>query len=385
MILKVFVMKNIPFNKPTYLGQEEQLVLDVIGSKSYSGSGKFSKKCTSLFNKKIKSLESFFVPSGTAALEMALMLIDIKPGDEVILPSYTFSSCATAVVLHGGTPVFVDSSLEDFNISIQQIIKSINKKTKAIMVMHYGGVACEMEPIMEVTKRNKIFLIEDAAQSVGCFYKKRPLGSFGDLSAFSFHETKNINCGEGGILCINNKKLLKRAYFLRDKGTNRESFINGDVNKYSWVDKGSSYLVSEFQAAFLFPQLKSLSAINKRRISIWNYYKSALARLEGSGHLKTLDIPGYKLHNGHIFSILLRSSKDRDSLIAFLKKRNIATATHYVPLHSSKAGKKYGKCYQNIKITNQIYSYSLRLPIFDKLTFDDAKHVIKCIESFFGK
>ena len=269
MILKVFVMKNIPFNKPTYLGQEEQLVLDVIGSKSYSGSGKFSKKCTSLFNKKIKSLESFFVPSGTAALEMALMLIDIKPGDEVILPSYTFSSCATAVVLHGGTPVFVDSSLEDFNISIEQIIKSINKKTKAIMVMHYGGVACEMEPIMEVTKRNKIFLIEDAAQSVGCFYKKRPLGSFGDLSAFSFHETKNINCGEGGILCINNKKLLKRAYFLRDKGTNRESFINGDVNKYSWVDKGSSYLVSEFQAAFLFPQLKSLSAINKRRISIW--------------------------------------------------------------------------------------------------------------------
>ena len=376
-------MKSIPFNKPTYLGKEYKFVQQAIKSNMYSGSGPFNKKCSDWFNKKINCLDSFLLPSCTSALEMALILADIGPGDEVILPSYTFSSCATAIVLHGGVPVFVDSSTEDFNISIADIKRSITKKTKVIMPMHYSGQGCEMIQIKKLAKERNIILIEDSAQAIGCSYKNKPLGSFGDLSVFSFHETKNITCGEGGMLCINNKKLLERSYIVREKGTNRRQFVRGEVDKYMWTDKGSSYLTSEFQAAFLLYQLKNMNLINKNRLKLWKLYHDYLEDLEKKALLRRPFANKSQKHNGHIYSLMLKTRNERDKLKTYLEKKGISTATHYVPLHNSKAGKKYGKSLVKIINANKINSCTLRLPIFYGIKESDIKYVADCVKSFF--
>ena len=377
-------MKMIPFNRPTYLGGENKYIREAINSGCYSGSGTFNKKCSDWFNKKIKCLDSFLLPSCTSALEMALMLANIKPNDEGVLPSYTFSSCATAVLMHGGVPVFVDSSTNDFNLHANDIEKSITRKTKVIMPMHYAGKGCEMNKIKKIAKKNNIIVIEDSAQGIDSYYREKPLGSFGDMSVFSFHETKNITCGEGGMLCINNKEFLDRAYVVKDKGTNRRQFIRGEVDKYSWIDKGSSYLASEFQAAFLFYQLKNIADIHNPRLRIWKLYHESMKDLEEMKFLKRPVINKNQKHNAHIYYIMLKNKAQRDNLKQYLNNKGVSTATHYVPLHNSKAGKKFGKFYVKIENAHKISTCSLRLPIFHGMKISQVKYVVNNIKSFFN-
>ena len=381
----ILVMNKIPFHKPTVLGKEYQYMKQVIKNDKFDGSGPFNNNCSQWFNQKIGSYDSFLLPSCTSALEMSLLLADIQPEDEIILPSYTFASCATSILMHGGTPVFVDSSMGDFNLIVNDIKRSISKKTKVIMPMHYGGVGCDMNIIQKIALENKIIIIEDAAQGIDSFYDDNPLGSFGNMSAFSFHVTKNVNCGEGGMLCINDKELLERAYVVREKGTNRRKFLQGEVDKYSWIDKGSSYLTSEFQASFLFYQLENVKLISQKRRRLWNLYHSSLKELKEDGFLKTPSLSKNRMHNSHIYSILLNNNNTLNELKLFLKSKDIDAATHYVPLHSSKAGKKYGKSYVSIKNANIISRRLLRLPMFHGLKEEQVRYVVKQIKLFFRK
>lgn len=377
------INKKIYFNSPILSNYKKNLN-KIIEFKNYSNNGYFSKKSSKWLIKNLKVKDALLVHSCTAALEICALLLNIKKGDEIIMPSYTFVSTANAFVLRGGTPVFVDIDSETLNIDPNKIEKVITKKTKAIVVVHYAGISCDMDPILKIAKKYKLYVIEDAAQAILSSYKGRPLGSIGDLATLSFHDSKNIHCGEGGALLINNRKFLRRAKIIRDKGTNRDDFNNNIVKKYTWTDLGSSYGLSEINAAFLYAQLLKAKSIIKNRIKVWNNYHNLFYKLEKGGKLTRPQIPNYTKSNAHIYYLLVKKSL-RDKLIKYLKSQNIISLFHYIPLHTSYY---FIKCYKkkiNLINTNLISKSLVRLPLHSKITIDQQTKVRNKINFFFNK
>lgn len=354
----------IPFNKPVLTGNEliNINVANKIGK--FSGDGLFTKKCHKWLEKNIKTKKALLTHSCTSALEMSALLLDLKKGDEIIMPSYTFVSTANAFVLMGAKPVFIDISLETLCIDENLIEKNITNKTKAIVVVDYAGVSCDYTKIISISKKYKIPIIEDAAQGILSEYKKRKLGSIGALGCMSFHETKNITCGEGGALLINDMKYYERALSIREKGTNRTKFILGTVDKYTWVSKGSSYLPGELSAAFLSAQLESSRKLTKQRINIWKKYHKFFLNYEKKKIIRRPIVPKYNKQNGHMYYILFNSKYYRDWFMNLCNKKGLNTVFHYIPLHSSPAGKKFGKTLGPMKNTNFISNNLLRLPLW---------------------
>lgn len=354
---------NIPFNKPYMTGRELWYIAQAHTNGHLSGDGMFTKKCHAWLEALTGTRKALLTHSCTAALEMAAILADIQPGDEVIMPSYTFVSTANAFVLRGGVPVFVDIRPDTLNINEALIEAAITSRTKAIVPVHYAGVACEMDAIMDIAQRRNLLVIEDAAQGIMSTYKGKPLGSIGHLGAYSFHETKNIISGEGGALLINDERFAERAEIIREKGTNRGQFFRGQVDKYTWVDIGSSYLPGEVIAAFLWAQMEEAQSITQKRMDIWQQYHETLAPLENSGKLRRPIIPEDCQHNAHMYYILLESLEKRTELIAQLKRQGVNPVFHYVPLHSSPMGKKYARNSGELRHTSNLADRLLRLPL----------------------
>ena len=361
-------MKNIPFNIPYSTGNEIKYIKNSIDNNHLSGDGYYTKKCSEWLEKNIGCNKALLTQSGTAALEMAAILCDIKSGDEIIMPSFTFVSTANAFVLRGGVLVFVDINSQTKNIDENLIENSITNKTKAIVVVHYAGFPCEMDYIMEIAKKYNLIVIEDAAQAINSSYKGKKLGSIGNLGCLSFHETKNIQCGEGGALLINDETLISRAEIIREKGTNRSQFYRGEVDKYTWEDIGSSFLPSEISAAFLYSQLENSIEITNYKLNIWNTYESFFTEnfIEYKNKLNLKDMT----HNAHIYNINMSSSNQRDIVIRKMKSYGIYTTFHYIPLHSTDPGIKFGKTLGNMKITNKVADTILRLPIYPNLNIN---------------
>ncbi len=374
----------IPFNKPPYTGNEDQYVLAAMRSDKVSGDGQFSKRCQAWFEEHLGCKKALLTPSCTHALEMAALLIDIQPGDEIIMPSYTFVSTANAFVLRGATIVFVDIRPDTMNIDENLIEAAITPKTKAIVPVHYAGVACEMDKIMGIAENHNLFVIEDAAQGMMSTYKGRPLGSIGHMGAYSFHETKNYTSGgEGGLLIINDQLFIERAEIIREKGTNRSQFFRGMVDKYSWIDIGSSYLPSELQAAYLWGQLEKLNYINECRLSVWNAYYDAMMPLKNKGIIELPGFPCECVHNAHMFYIKLESIERRTLFLEYLKSNGILSVFHYVPLHSSPIGLKVGVFVGEDKYTTKESEKLVRLPLYLGLSHKEQARVISCINLFF--
>jgi len=355
---------DIPFNKPYMTGKELEYIARAYGNGHLAGDGAFTKLCNEFLTKSIGCYSALLTHSCTAALEICAILADIKVGDEVIMPSYTFVSTANAFAVRGGTPVFVDIRPDTLNIDEDKIEEAITDKTKAIVVVHYAGVSCEMDKIMQIAERYGLLVIEDAAQAMLTSYKGRPLGSIGHLAALSFHETKNIISGEGGALLINESSFAERAEIIREKGTNRSHFLRGEVDKYTWVDVGSSYLPSELVAAFLWAQLEQADQLINRRKKIWHTYHESLAPLERSGRLRRPIIPLECSHNAHLYFILLPSNDKRTALIKQLREHGIHSVFHYVPLHDSPMGRKTGKTSGSLENTSNISRRLVRLPLW---------------------
>jgi len=377
-------LKKIIFNTPSFSNSGIQNIKLLKAKNFFSSGGFFTKKCENWLEKNIKVKKAILTNSCTAALEMCSLLLDINKGDEVIMPSYTFVSTANAFVLRGAIPVFAEIDERTKNIDASKIESLVTKRTRALVVVHYAGVSCDMDKIMQIVKKKNIYLIEDAAHSILSYFRNRPLGSYGDLATFSFHETKNIHCGEGGALLINNIAFVNRAKILRDKGTNRDDFNNNLTKKYTWVDLGSSYGLSEINAAFLFKQLLEAWQITKKRLVIWKKYYDELYTLEAKSLIKRPVLQNYSKHNGHIFYIVLGSKTDRHKLIKFLKIKKIMSIFHYIPLHNSPYGKRFYKN-RNLKVTERISDRILRLPIHNKMTIKKAIYVCKIIKIFFDK
>lgn len=375
-------MNQIPFNQPYWLKKSVEYINDSLLSNKLSGNGAFTHKCQRLIESYIGCIKSLLTHSCTSALEMSAILTDIKPGDEVIMPSYTFVSTANAFVLRGGVPVFVDIREDTLNIDEAKIELAITEKTKAIVVVHYSGVACEMDTITSIAKQHSLFLIEDNAQGIGAKYKGRPLGSFGHLGAISFHETKNIVSGEGGALLINDPRFTERAEIVWEKGTNRSQFFRGEVDKYTWVDIGSSYLPSELVAAFLYAQLEQMESINQMRMQVWQSYHRLLQPLEEAGYVRRPIVPDYCQHNAHIYYILLKDEITRNKLLDYLKVNGIQATFHYVPLHNSPAGQRYGRVGSSMDVTEEVSRCILRLPLWVGMKW--AADVVGTIEDFFS-
>lgn len=375
----------IPFNRPPFTGNEEKYVTEAMRSSSMSGDGYFSKKCQFWFEEKLGCNKALLTPSCTQALEMAAILIDIQPGDEVIMPSYTFVSTANAFVLRGATIVFVDVRPDTMNIDECLIEAAITHKTKAIVPVHYAGVGCEMDVIMDIANRHKIFVIEDAAQGVMSQYKGKLLGTFGHLAAFSFHETKNYTSGgEGGLLIINDERFKNRAEIVREKGTDRSQFFRGMVDKYSWVDIGSSYLPGELQAAYLWGGLEKADEININRLSTWGNYYEALSELENSHLIELPVIPETCKHNAHMFYIKLKNMGERECLIDHMRQEGVLCVFHYIPLHSSVAGKRFGRFSGKDVYTTGESEKLLRIPIYYGISDSEIKKVICAIKGFYA-
>ena len=355
---------NIPFNKPYITGRELFYIAQAHSDGQLAGDGGFTKKCHAWLEKRMGAKKALLTHSCTAALEMAAILADIQPGDEVIMPSYTFVSTANAFVLRGGVPVFVDIRSDTLNMDEALIESAITPRTKAIVPVHYAGVACEMDTIMNIAQRHNLLVIEDAAQGIMSTYKGRPLGSIGHLGAYSFHETKNITSGEGGALLINDKRFVERAEIIREKGTNRSQFFRGQVDKYTWVDIGSSYLPGEVIAAFLWAQMEEAESITVKRLAIWNQYHAALDPLDTAGMLRRPIIPESCQHNAHMYYILLDSLAVRSHVIQELKAVGINAVFHYVPLHLSPAGKRLARVHGNLPHTEHLAERLLRLPLW---------------------
>jgi dTDP-4-amino-4,6-dideoxygalactose transaminase len=375
----------IPFNKPPYTGNEDKYVLAAMRSDKISGDGKFGQQCQHWFEQQLGCKKALLTPSCTQALEMAALLIDIQPGDEVIMPSYTFVSTANAFVLRGAKIVFVDIRPDTLNIDEKLIEVAITPKTKAIVPVHYAGVACEMDTIMDVAKRHNLFVIEDAAQGMMSTYKGRPLGSIGHMGTFSFHETKNFTSGgEGGLLIINDAKFIQRAEIIREKGTNRSQFFRGMVDKYSWVDVGSSYLPSEIQAAYLWGQLEWAEKILQSRVAIWNGYYAALNELKKRGLVELPMIPPDCMHNGHMFYLKTKNIEQRTAFLTHLKADDIYAVFHYVPLHSAQAGSRFSRFHGNDEFTTTDSERLIRLPVFFGMPESERHHVIQSVLEFFA-
>lgn len=373
-------MNKIPYYKPFLTGDELPLIREALGSPKWSGNGAFTKKCHAWLSEKIGCEKAFLTQSATSALEMAALLADLKPGDEVIMPSFTFVSTANAFVLRRAVPVFVDIRPDTLNINENLIESAITARTKAIAPIHYAGVACEMESIMAIAQAHNLTVIADAAQGIGANYKNKPLASWGHLSALSFHDTKNVISGEGGALIINDKRFLERAEILWEKGTNRSQFLRGEVDKYTWVDVGSSFLPSEITASILFAQLQKAQAITESRMQIWqDYYKRTL-ELELLGFVKRPQIPAHVIHNAHIFYLILDPRVPRTQLIRYLAEHGIEASSHYVPLHSSPAGTRFARSHGDLTHTTSLAERILRLPLWPGL--QEAERVVSKIKEF---
>ena len=377
------MISSIPLNQVSLLGNEMKYIEQAVCSGRVSGDGPFTQKCHAFMEKLFSIRKVLLTTSGTHALEMAAILMRLRPGDEVILPSYTFVSTANAFVIHGAKPVFVDIRPDTLNLDESLIESKVTSRTRAIIPVHYAGVACEMNKIMAIAKKQGLCVVEDAAQAGFATYRGRYLGTIGDLGCFSFHETKNFVCGEGGALAINRKRFTKRAEIIREKGTNRSQYLRGQVSKYTWKDIGSSYLLSEILAAFLFAQLEVYKKIQKKRKMLFDRYTHSLKHLEKEGVLKSPIIPEECLGNSHIFYILLNNKKTRDALMHWLKKRGIQALFHFMPLHSSPMGKKYGYREGDFPVTMDVSRKILRLPLFYALTKKQQDYVIKNIYDFF--
>ena len=374
----------IRFNIPAFVGKELDFIKETINSGRLSGDNQFTQKCHQWFEEKLECKKVLLTTSCTHALEMAALLIDIQKGDEVIMPSYTFVSTANAFALRGAKIVFIDIRPDTMNIDETKIEAAITKKTKAIVPVHYAGVACEMDTIMEIANKHSLFVIEDAAQGMMATYKGKALGTIGHIGCFSFHETKNYTSGgEGGLIILNDERFIERAEIIREKGTNRSQFFRGQIDKYSWVDLGSSYLPSELQAAYLYAQLLDAKKINKKRLELWEHYYTKLTPLAQQGYIDLPTIPRTSQHNGHMFYIKTKDLETRTELLSFLKKQEILAVFHYVPLHSAKAGKDFGKFHGNDNFTTKESERLLRLPMFYQLTTDLQVKVIDAIRSFF--
>ena len=373
---------NIPFNKPYMTGKELWYISQAHHLGHLSGDGPFTKRCHSWLEERTRCHKALLTHSCTGALEMTAILAEIGPGDEVIMPSYTFVSTANAFVLRGGVPVFVDIRPDTLNMDERLIESAITERTRAIVVVHYAGVGCDMDAVMAVAEKHGLLVIEDAAQGIMCGYRGRPLGSIGHLAAVSFHETKNIISGEGGALLINDPRFAERAEIVREKGTNRAKFFRGQVDKYTWVDVGSSYLPSEIIAAFLYAQMEHADAITERRLALWGDYHERLAALEEAGKLRRPVIPDYAQHNAHMYYILLPDLEKRTGLLQFLKGEGIGGVFHYVPLHSSPAGKKFGRPHGHLDITDNLSERIVRLPLWIGLEDADLDRICGLIAAF---
>jgi dTDP-4-amino-4,6-dideoxygalactose transaminase len=375
----------IDFNKPTITGRESKYVNDAISQGKLSGDGQYTKKCHKWFEVNLPCKKALLTPSCTAALEMAAILIDISPGDEVILPSYTFVSTANAFALRGAKIVFVDVRPDTMNINETLIEAAITSNTKAIVPVHYAGVACEMDTIMDVASKYGLYVIEDAAQGMMSTYKGLALGTIGHLGTFSFHETKNYTSGgEGGLLIINDEEFISRAEVIREKGTNRSQFLNGTVDKYTWVDLGSSYLPGELQCAYLYGQLDVADDINSHRLELWSIYHRTLEKLRLSGHISLPTKPDECIHNAHMYYIKTQNEHERKSLMEHLNTSGIKSSFHYVPLHSSPAGVKYGLFNGPDIYTTIDSSRLLRLPLFYNMIPEEVDFVCNKIMEFYS-
>jgi dTDP-4-amino-4,6-dideoxygalactose transaminase len=375
----------IPFNKPPFIGEEIKHIKEaILNNQKLCGDGPFTKRCHEWFESKFDTQKALLTTSCTHALEMAAILLDIQPGDEVICPSYTFVSTVNAFVLRGAKVIFVDIRPDTMNIDETLIEAAITNKTKAIVPVHYAGVACEMDTILEIAARNNLFVIEDAAQGVMSTYKGKPLGTIGDIGCYSFHETKNYSMGEGGAILINNEKFKERSEIIREKGTNRSKFIRGQVDKYTWVDIGSSYLPSELNAAYLYAQLEESHMINNDRLRSWETYFHGLKELEEIGLIDLPVIPNGCAHNAHMFYIKCADLEQRSLLIDYLKDKNIQTAFHYIPLHTADAGIKYSEFVGEDRFTTKESERLLRLPMYYGISEDEIMCIVKNIKNYFG-
>lgn len=373
----------IPFNKPPYVGTEPEYMMKAISNRKICGDGEFTKKCNTWIEEKTGTSKALLTTSCTQALEMAALLTDIEPGDEVIMPSFTFVSTANAFVMRGARIVFVDIRPDTQNIDEKLIENAITDKTKAIVPVHYAGVGCEMDTILEIGRKHGIRVVEDAAQGVLSTYKGRGLGSLGDFGCYSFHETKNYSMGEGGAILIRNEADIERAEIVREKGTDRSRFLRGQVDKYTWVDCGSSYLPSDINAAYLWAQLEEADKINQDRLASWNMYYERLKPLEEKGILQLPYIPAECEHNAHMFYIKTGSLEERTALTAYLKDAGVGSAFHYVPLHSAPAGDRFGVMAGEDRYTTNTYERLLRLPMYYGLTEEEIEKACNRIMEFY--
>lgn len=375
---------RIPFNIPTVTGVEEKYLQEALRNRKLSGDGPFTQKCNAWLQEQSGAAKALLTTSCTHALEMSALLAGIQPGDEVIMPSYTFVSTANAFALRGATIVFVDIRPDTMNIDETLIEDAITERTRAIVPVHYAGVACEMDAILALAKKYHLLVIEDAAQGVMSSYKGKALGAIGDMGCYSFHETKNFTCGEGGALLLRDERFVERAEILREKGTNRAKFFRGQVDKYTWVDLGSSYLPSELNAAYLYAQLEAAQEIYDRRMQKWEFYRERLQPLAERGLLELPVIPPGCVHNAHMFYIKAKDLEERSRLIDFLRQQGILAVFHYVPLHSAEAGRRFGRFHGEDRYTTRESERLLRLPLYDALSEKEMEEVTACIGRFYG-
>ena len=376
---------NIPFNIPPIIGKEITYILDVIEKRKISGDGEYTKKCSELLEERYNVKKVLLTTSCSTALDMSAILAGIDVGDEVVLPSYTFTSTANSFLIRGANLKFVDIREDTLNIDENKIENAITNKTKAVVLVHYAGVSCEMDPIIDLARKYNLLVVEDAAQGMEAKYNEKYLGTIGDLGCFSFHETKNITCGEGGSILINNSKFIEKAEIIREKGTNRSKFHRGEVDKYTWIDIGSSFLPSEILSAFLYAQLENANMITKKRLNSWNYYYSAFEELEKKKLLRRPIIPANCKHSGHLFYILLKNEKSRDDLLNYLKQKGILAVFHYLPLHLSPMGLKLGYSKGMLPKTEDLVGRLLRLPLFYDITKDEQDYIVNNIYKYYLK
>ena len=376
----------IPFNKPYLTGKEVHYMYQAVYTGKLSGNGEFTKRCQQFFEEKYGFKKAIMTTSGTDALEMAAILCDVKPGDEVIVPSYTFVSSALAFVRQGAKIVFADSCPDNPNIYADKIEALVTDKTKVIVPVHYAGVSCNMDKIMDIANRHNIFVVEDAAQAIDSYYKGKPLGGIGHFGCFSFHETKNVTAGgEGGLLCVNDERFIRRAEIIWEKGTNRAEFFRGMVNKYGWVDTGSSFLPSEITCAFLWAQLENIEMIQNRRKHIWSMYYDGLKSLADNGYVSLPSIPDYATNNGHMFYMVCRSLDERTALIKFLKQHEVLAVFHYLSLHKSAYYVTHGEKEVNLPNCDKFADQLVRLPMYFDLDNQHVKHIISLINAFYNE
>ncbi len=383
MVEKIIIKKMIPFNKPFLTGKEAHYMYQAVYTGKLSGNGVFTKKCQKFFENNYGFKKCLLTTSCTDALEMCAILCDIQLGDEVIVPSYTFVSSALAFVRQGARIVFADSCQDNPNIDVDKIESLITERTKVIVPVHYAGVACDMDKIMAIAQKYNLIVVEDAAQAIDSYYKGYPLGSIGHLAAFSFHETKNIISGEGGLLVINDERFLRRAEIVWEKGTNRSEFFRGEVNKYGWVDTGSSFLPSEIIAAFLYAQLENMELIQTRRKVIWKQYHDGLEQLEREGYCRLPDLPEYATNNAHMFYLVCRSLEERTALIRYLKKNDVLAVFHYLSLHLSDYYKAHYVNIPQLSSCDRFANCLVRLPMFYELRDEEVKQVVELIVRFY--